>query len=147
MNYVPRNRPHENGATIVDAVRDSMVPRFLVDKKRVWVSDKFMQYTGLRVGKTTSMGISVLGEAYVNFGKFGGAWFMLAWGVFTGLIFRLLIRQSEKRPTLILWAPLIFLQVVKAETELLVVLNHLVKAIVFTWAFYWFTVRVLRWQL
>jgi hypothetical protein len=147
LSYVPRMQPHEGCETIVRAFTNTLVPRFLVEKKAVWVSEKFQRYTGLKVGKTTSMGISVLGEAYINFGKAGAFVFMFVWGVFNGLIFRGLIVMARKRPTLILWAPLVFLQAVKAETELLIVLNHLVKALVFTTAFYIMANRVLRWNI
>jgi len=44
------------------------------------------------------------------------------------LYISVLIRLSWNYPSLILWLPLLFLQVVKAETDFVVVLNHLIKA-------------------
>jgi hypothetical protein len=43
--------------------------------------------------------------------------------------------------------PLMFLQVIKAETELVVVLNHLIKASIVIWAFFWFAKKRLNWKL
>lgn len=147
MRWVPRARPFEEGETVKVAIRASLVPRFLVGKETVSVSRNFEKFTGLSVAKNTSMGISVLGEAYVNFGKTGGSIFMLVWGLLIGFVAKYLLVLARKQPTLIVWAPLIFLQVVKAETELLVVLNHGIKAIAFTWVFYFVARRFLRLNL
>ena len=35
-----------------------------------------MRFTGLNLTSTTSMGMSIIGEAYANFGSFGGFIFM-----------------------------------------------------------------------
>ena len=84
------------------------------------------------------MGISVAGESYINFGVFGGIIFMGAWGIFLSFIWKQLYLKSLKKPFLIFFLPLIFLQVIKAETELSSSLNHLTKTIVFIFIFIWF---------
>ena len=45
--------------------------------------------------------------------------------------------MSRYFPTLLVWSPILFLQVVKAETEFGVVLNHLVKATVVVLGVVW----------
>jgi len=93
------------------------------------------------------MGISVLGEAYANFGSFGGAIFMLFWGVIIAFIMRMIVLVSLTHPTIILWAPLIFLQMVKAETELVVVLNHGIKTSIVIAIFYITAKKILGWRI
>lgn len=127
MRSVPRLTEFADGRTVWAAISDSAVPRFLVPKDEVRVQDAFKEFTGLDVGGRTSIGISPLGEGWANFG-WGAIPFMAIWGAVLALSLRFLSLASRRNPGLILWAPLIFLQAVKAETELVVVLNHLVKA-------------------
>ncbi|AXI54095.1 hypothetical protein C1J05_05975 [Sulfitobacter sp. JL08] len=135
MNHVPSKQDFEHGETITLAVRDALVPRFLVAKRSVRVSDYFRKYTGLQVNRNTSFGISVLGEAWVNFGYFGII-FMLLFGAFYGLVFRAILRLQKFFPSIVLWTPLVFFQAIKAETEFVVVLNHIIKTGVFIILFY-----------
>ncbi len=143
MNHVPQAVPHENGRTVIGAVRDSLVPRFLSGKREVIMSDAFMNYTGLNVGRNTTFGISVIGEAWVNFGHWG-ILFMLLFGMFYGGILRGMVWYSRQYPTFVLWAPLIFLQAIKAETELVVVMNHIVKSGIFLLLAYYFSYRIMK---
>lgn len=143
MNHVPLAVPHENGRTVVGAVKDSLVPRFLSGKREVVMSDAFMTYTGLSVAQGTTFGISVIGEAWVNFGHWG-ILFMLLFGVFYGSIMRGIVWYSRQYPTFVLWAPLVFLQAIKAETELVVVMNHIVKSGLFLVLVYYFSYRIMK---
>ncbi len=146
MAHVPQGHPHENGATIVDAVQDSLLPRFLTTKSNVEVSNAFRQYTGRWVNRNTSFGISILGEAWVNFGQMG--WLMMAgWGAVFGLMIRYVAVRSIEQPSFALWTPLIVLQAVKAETELVVALNHMAKAGLFVILIYFIAHRLLKIRL
>ena len=73
------------------------------------------------------MGISPLGEAYANFGVDGGIAFMAIFGVCFSLVFRLVARYVIKHPDFVFWIPLMFYQGIKAETEMVVVINQLAK--------------------
>jgi hypothetical protein len=130
LNYVPSVRDFDRGESVTNAISDSILPRVLSGKRAVLVSDAFRKYTGLPVAKGTSIGISVLGEAWANFGYWGIP-FMFVWGLTMSGVLALVARLAQAYPTLPLWAPLIFLQAVKAETELVVVLNHIAKASIF----------------
>jgi hypothetical protein len=146
MNYVPAAHEFENGETILIAIQDSMLPRFLSDKRSVSVSENFKRYTGLHVAENTSFGISVIGESWVNFG-FYGIIFMGFFGTFYAYILRAVVTISRKFPTVIFWIPLIFLQAAKAETETVVVLNHIVKSGALVAMFYLFAYKVLKWRI
>ena len=82
------------------------------------------------------MNISIMGEAYANFG-YSGIWFMLAFGLFLNISYNIIIGEINKTPTLLFFMPIIYLQVIKAETDLVTVLNHLIKATVFVALIYW----------
>lgn len=128
MKNVPINEPYAGGETIKDAFVSSALPRFLyTEKKTAGGRDNFRRFTGLEIQDSTSMAISPLGEAYVNFGQDGGILFMFAFGIVFAVIYRGTMRYTLKHPTFLFWIPLIFYQAIKAETELLVVMNQVVK--------------------
>ncbi|WP_417617935.1 hypothetical protein [Parasphingorhabdus sp.] len=130
MQYVPQSRPFAGGATIKDAVADSLLPRFLFAKREVLVGDAFREYTGLPLGGSTSIGIGLLGEAWANYGWWG--WVLMgAWGAVLSGTMALIVRYSKYLPTLVLWSPFLFLMAIKAETELAMTLNYLLKSSVF----------------
>ena len=147
MNNVPSKQPFVEGETVITAVSDSLIPRFLLEKRNVLVSDNFKKFTGLELGIATSMGISVLGESYVNFGVFGGVIFMFFWGVIIATLMKIIIEMSKNHPTIILWTPLIFLQMVKAETEIAVVLNHGIKTSIAIGLFYFTAKKIFGWKI
>lgn len=147
MRNMSRESDFVNGETIISAFQDSLLPRFISDKRAVRVSDNFERFTGLAINDNTSMGISVLGEAYANYGGFGGVIFMLVWGIFIAWLMKIIIINTVQHPTIILWIPLIFLQMVKAETELVVVINHGIKTLVAFMLFYWTAKKILGWRI
>ena len=146
MNYVPAVHDFENGDTILRAFQESLLPRFLFEKRAVNVSDGFEKYTGLRVSNDTSFGISIVGEAWANFGYYGII-FMGVFGAFYGSIIRLTFIIGRRFPTVIFWIPLIFLQATKAETETVVVLNHIVKSGALVAMIYVMAYKILKWRI
>jgi hypothetical protein len=148
MDEIPRQTPFFNGETIVDALEASFLPRFLSpDKKQAGGQENFMRFTGLPIGSNTSMGISIIGEAYGNYGVLGGIIFMGIWGWIIAKFWVLLFKKTFTNPLFLTFLPIVFLQVIKAETELVVVLNHLIKATIVVLLFFWGTKVFLRWKL
>lgn len=130
MYYVPRFTPYANGETILDAVKASLLPRFIdPEKKMAGGKENYERFTGFLLDGT-SMGISLVGEAYANYGYEGSIYFMLIWGIFISTVVYFIFRLSEYYVSMWLWLPMIFNQVVKAETDLVVVLNYLTKSLV-----------------
>ncbi|WP_309400634.1 hypothetical protein [Cerasicoccus maritimus] len=128
MVNVPLAEPYAGGETIKDAVISSIFPRAVMkNKKQAGGQENFERFTGLNLENGTSMGTSILGEAYANFGRFKGVVFMFIWGLCYAGIYKLAIRFTYKDAYFLFWIPLIFYQAIKAETELVVVLNQLVK--------------------
>lgn len=147
LDHIPRNQNYLNGSTIKDAVFASILPRVLnPNKAEAGGQENFRKFTGLELSTGTSMGISVLGESYGNFGLIGGMIFMGVFGLFLGRIWLFLLKKTSKNIILIAFTPLIFLQVVKAETELVVVLNHLIKSMIVVFLFIWFAKKYWKWE-
>lgn len=148
MDNVPNSTPYAKGETIKEAVLASVLPRTLhANKKEAGGQVNFRKYTGLNLQDSTSMGLSILGESYANYGYWGGIIFMMLWGVFIVIYWSSLVHFLMKHPLLIFFFPVIFLQVVKAETELVVVLNHLIKSTVVVTLFFWTTRKIFNWSI
>lgn len=142
MEHIPEKEPYANGSTIIDAIGASFLPRIIAPNKKIaGGQENFRKYTGLPLGDGTSMGISLAGEGWANFGHGGGILFLFAWGLFIGWFWKKLSDWSNFFPTLLVWSPILFLQTVKAETELIVVLNHLVKSSVLVFGLLYFFYR------
>jgi hypothetical protein len=148
MQEVPERTEFIDGETIMEAISATIVPRFLnPDKKKAGGKENFEKFTGLQLGENASMGISIVGEAYGNFNVIGGVIFMGFWGWFLANYWGFLLIKIKDNIMLLAFLPIIFLQVVKAETELVVVLNHLVKATIVVFLFFWAAKQFLNWRL
>jgi len=148
MDEVPKRTVFFEGETIVEALNSTLVPRvFNPYKKKAGGKENFEKFTGLELGDKASMGISIIGEAYGNFNVFGGIVFMTLWGWFLASYWGFLLKKIKENIMLLAFLPIIFLQVVKAETELVVVLNHLVKATIVVFLFFWAAKHFLNWNL
>lgn len=147
MHHVPKKEDFARGSTIREAIYAAALPRFLnPDKKIAGGRENFRKYTALMIGNNTSMGISIIGEFYANYGRYAIV-AMGVWGLFLLQIWKWLLRQQLNSPFVLFFVPLLFLQVVKAETELLVVLNHLIKSIIVIFGFFYFTKHVMKWSI
>jgi len=148
MRRVPYYVPHAEGETVVTAIKASILPRFLFpDKPKAGGRKNYEKYSDFYLQSSTSMGISLLGEAYINFGVKGAWVFMFLFGLVSSFVIQRFFLLAVKYPTIWLWFPLILLHFVKAETELLVQLNFLVKSIILVYAFVWANKHFLRLKL
>lgn len=148
MYYTPTFQAYAGGETVIEAVFSSILPRFLnPSKKMAGGQENFEKYTGLPLSDGTSMGLSIIGESYANFGVVNGAVFMLIWGGFLAWYWKKLVKITFKYPLVLMFLPVLFLQVVKAETELVVVLNHLFKASIVVALFFFASIKYLKWEL
>ncbi|WP_053971360.1 O-antigen polysaccharide polymerase Wzy [Mangrovimonas sp. ST2L15] len=148
MYYTPTFQAYAGGETVIEALFSSILPRFLnPSKKMAGGQENFEKYTGLPLSDGTSMGLSIIGESYANFGVVNGAVFMLIWGGFLAWYWKKLVKITFKYPLVLMFLPVLFLQVVKAETELVVVLNHLFKASIVVALFFFASIKYLKWEL
>ena len=129
MQYVPVYEPYAKGETISTTISASLTPRFLKSNKEgAGGRTNFVRFTGLQLSANTSMCIGTLGEAYANFGKDGGILMMLVLGGLLNKAFAYFVTLGKFNGYFLLCLPLVFLQVIKSETEMIVITNHFVKA-------------------
>ena len=147
MLHVPANEPFAGGETIFTTLAASFVPRLLwPDKPMAGGHANMLRFTGYKI-EGYSMNISPMGEAYANYGVNGGIFFMFFYGLFFSLVIVLLLNIIKKRPTLILWFPMIFLNSIQMETDILMCVNSLIKNLLFAWFCYGAADRFLRLKL
>jgi len=136
--HVPKFEPYADGETIYAGLASTLVPRFIYENKANAGGVKnFERFTGHELQPGTSMNLSILGEAYANFGPDKSLLFMFLFGLFLNYSYALINKIIIKHPALLFFIPLIYLQVVKAETDFVTVLNHLVKASIFVALVFW----------
>ena len=137
MARVPSIVPFANGETILNSLAAIAIPRFLWPNKPEaggkYNIEHFLGYKDLPY----SMNIGPIGEAYANFGKWGGIVFMFFYGLFIRLIFDRILIIIENRPTVIIWLPLLFFYAVGVETDILTTLNSLIKTCIFVYLLFW----------
>ena len=103
----------------------------LADKPEAGGKANLKRFWGYNI-KGYSMNIGPEGEAYANFGVNGGIIYMFFYGVFFNLLLSIILKLAEKRPTIILWLPFLFLYVISVETDLLTTMNAIIKTSLFT---------------
>ena len=130
MNTVPRIVPFQNGEEMMQILEAAILPRILAPNKlKAGDQEIFKKYTGLGLSKNTAMGLSSVGDAYINFGVFGGCVFMFFLGLLYNEVLKAFQRYSKFYPLLILFAPLVFYYPIRPDCELQTILGHLVKSI------------------
>ncbi|WP_179348064.1 O-antigen polysaccharide polymerase Wzy [Winogradskyella pacifica] len=133
-SHVPSNVPYARGSTILAAISDSFLPRFLFPNKAPTFSkDLFEKYTGRQLGDNTAMGLGILGEGYANFGKFGAFLFMMVYGMIIGWIVKVYNRKSMLLPVMLFFVPVYFEMIIRAISNLSQVINWQVKVTFLFW--------------
>jgi hypothetical protein len=113
------------------------VPRlFWPDKPKAGGEENMRIYTGFII-KEWSTNVGPLGEAYGNFGYWGGWVYLFAFAFFIRYFYTKFIALCIKRPILFLWMPALFFQTFYVmETDSLQAFNSLIKGVVFLFLLY-----------
>jgi hypothetical protein len=143
MNYVPRYEPFAHGETIIKSVFAAFVPRIIwPNKPESGGRDLIVRFLGAPKNLNYSYNLSPIGEAYVNFNKYGAIIFMFFYGLFFNWSFERILKVALKYPSLIIWLPIFLIGPIQSmEGDVLGAINTMIKAIVFCWAMY-FSFRV-----
>jgi len=129
MQTVPYKVPYEDGAEMMEIVKAAVLPRILAPNKlRAGDRTIFMKYSGMVLLPGTSMALSSLGDAYVNFGTLGGVIFMFFYGLLFSTVLNGFYKSSFTYPVLILFIPLVFYYPIRPDCELQTIMGHLVKS-------------------
>jgi hypothetical protein len=134
MEHMPDKLQFVRGETVQTALMAALLPRILApNKAQAGGRANFERFTGTPLPETTSMDISLAGEGYANFGVMGGCAFIFLVSLFYNLLIIKIISISKNHPSLILWIPFLFFQVMKAETDFATVFNYITKAVLVCW--------------
>jgi len=145
LGHMPEKYPFVKGETIETAIYAGLLPRVLAPTKaKAGGRANFERFTGTELPETTSMDISLVGEGYANYGVLGGIIFLFFIGLFYNVIIIKVISLSKTYPTLILWLPVLFFQVIKAETDFATVFNHFTKAALVAFIVFFGMTKILK---
>ncbi len=129
MNVVPRKVPYAEGETIKDAVMFTLLPRVLFPNKPEGASRTlFARFTGLQLNPSTSMGLSIIGEMYANFGDWGGVLGTFAFGSLVGLAYARFAMLARKSAHWWAAAPVVLLAAIEPAWNLEDISNYIVKS-------------------
>ena len=129
MKTVPEKVPYSNGAELWQIIQAAILPRILApDKLKAGDRTLFTRYTGMPLRSGTSMGLSSVGDAYINFGIVGGCIFMLVLGLVYNQVLKTFYKLGNYYPILILFTTIVFYYPIRPDCELQTILGHLVKS-------------------
>jgi hypothetical protein len=129
MQHVPNREPYACGATLKDAFIACLLPRVIYSDKAITGGRLNMQkFAGIQLTEETSMNLGYAGEMYANFGYWGGIIGCGFYCLSLGLLFRAACIRAFASP--MWWAimPFIFFTGLKAEDDIVGVLNWSSKA-------------------
>ncbi|CAN5339298.1 hypothetical protein BH11BAC5_BH11BAC5_30260 [soil metagenome] len=129
LNNVPDRVPFANGEELLQILEAAFLPRILApDKLNAGDRTIFMKYSGIPLRRGTSMGLSSMGDAYINFGVIGGAVFMFFLGFGFSYVLNGFYKYSKSYPILLLFTTMVFYYPMRPDCELQTSLGHLVKS-------------------
>jgi len=129
MQTVPDVVPYEYGKELLQVLEAAILPRILAPNKlRAGDREIFMKYSGIPLLPGTSMGLSSMGDGYINFGIVGGIFFMFFYGMLFSAVLNIFYYNSKYYPILILFTPLVFYYPIRPDCELQTILGHIFKA-------------------
>ena len=129
LRHVPKKEPFSFGDDFLGDVEGTVLPRiFFSDKKVIGGQDKFYKYTGHKLEKGTSMTIGILGDFYINFGRWGAFIGLFIFGAIVSRLLYLFIRHHVlPDPINIIWIPFLFSYLIRANNDFYIVINSFVK--------------------
>ncbi|MDX1686290.1 MAG: hypothetical protein R3275_13720, partial [Saprospiraceae bacterium] len=107
MYHVPQHYDYGKGKTLLKSAAAILVPRvFWPDKPTSGGEANLKRFWGVEL-RGYSMNIGPIGEAYANFGKWGGMIFMFLYGVTLNVFLSFILGLVKRYPTLLLWFPIL----------------------------------------
>lgn len=129
LKWVPKKEAFADGDDFLGDIVGTILPRiFFSDKKVIGSQDKFQKYTGHKLIGSTSMTIGVLGDFYINFGRWGAFIGLFIFGAIISRLLYLFIRNHVlPDPINIIWIPFLFSYLIRANNDFYIVINSFVK--------------------
>ncbi len=134
IKHVPAREPYSEGGELYKILEAAFLPRVLAPNKlKAGDNSLVYKYSGIILRKHTSMSLSSMGDAYINFGAFGGSIFMFLLGLMFNIVLIGFQRYGVRMPVALLFVPLVFYFPIRPDTALQTSLGHLVKASFLLW--------------
>ncbi len=132
LRRVPRSVPFSEGKDFTSDLEGIILPRiFYPEKKVIGSKEKFEKFTGHKIEGNTSMTIGVLGDFYVNFGREGSYLLLFFLGlIISKFLHWFIIRYVIVDPVNIIWLPLLFNFVIRANNDFYMLANSLFKGFI-----------------
>jgi hypothetical protein len=128
MDYVPRNVDYAGFGLISKYLEAAVLPRFLApDKLNAGDKELFHTYTGLQLTEATSMGLGIVADSWVSFGKYGGWAMMLVFGFVINLTLKFYENLTKKFPLVYFFLPLVYIYPIRPDCETQTSFGHLIK--------------------
>ncbi|MFD2932687.1 hypothetical protein [Spirosoma flavum] len=141
MAKVPMHEAYANGDVMLSLIYP-FVPRLLwSNKPQTGGYENIRRFTTLPQYENTSINLSPLGEGYVNFG-YGGVFFALFYGLLLSGIFQYILHLAKNIPSIILWLPMLYINCLTMETDLLSTWGSLVNNAIFVMLLVWSLKRI-----
>lgn len=134
LQRVPNFEAHTHGNLLRLYIEAALLPRFVAPNKiQAGNKELFNKYSGFSLQGNTSMGLSSVGDGYIEFGQFGGWIFMFVYGLMFSYALRRINQIARSYPILPLFAFIIFLYPIRPDCETQTILGHFFKSMFFTW--------------
>lgn len=134
LRNVPAKVEHTNGALLWSYMEAAFLPRFLApDKLMAGDYRLFTKYSGHTILKGTSMGLSPVGDGYIDFGVEGGMLFMFLYALMYGISIRRYSFLVNTNYLYFIFVPLVFIYPIRPDCETQTAFGHFIKAIVLVW--------------
>ncbi|GAB3807964.1 hypothetical protein GCM10028819_45910 [Spirosoma humi] len=141
MAKVPLHEDFASGDVLLSLIYP-IVPRLLwSNKPQTGGYENIRRFTSLRQFENTSINLSPLGEGYVNFG-YGGVLFALFYGLLLGGVFYVVLHLADQMPSLVLWLPMLYIDCLTMETDLLSTWGSLLSNAIFIALLFWTLKRI-----
>ena len=129
MKKVPDRVPFSNGSQLKLILEAAFLPRILApDKLAAGDQEIFTKYSGIQLSRGTTMALSSVGDAYLNFGILGGSIFMFLLGLLYNVVLKVFYKYSINLPILLLFTTIVFYFPIRPDSEFQTNLGHLVKS-------------------
>ena len=129
MSNVPAKVPFSEGEELYKILEAAILPRIIApDKLSAGDRTIFVKYSGIIIQSGTSMGLSSLGDAYINFNVVGGCIFMFVLGLFYSEVLNAFNKYGKDIPLLLLFVAMVFYYPIRPDCEMQTILGHLFKS-------------------
>lgn len=130
IDFVPRYVDHEGLDLFNKYIEAAFLPRaFAPNKLTAGDKDLFNKYTGLKLTAATSMGIGLIGDAWISYGKIGGWVLLFIYGIFISLTLKYAENLIKKFPYVFFFLPVIYIYPIRPDCETQTSLGHLIKTL------------------